>query len=168
MKYLEAYRELHLKKKFRGYSIKPYVADIAHALRDYDAKTLLDYGCGQGFQYTRRNVHKVWGVAPTLYDPAVPRFSKKPQVTFDGVICTDVLEHIPEDELTESLREIFGFANKFVFFSVCTGPSKKTFPNGKNLHVTIHGPDWWLDFIAAVATVPFRIKFHEGEASLET
>ena len=163
MKYLDAYRSLHEKKRFKGYSIKRVVADIAHAVRDYDARTLLDYGCGQGFQYTKRRVHEIWGVMPTLYDPAVTRWSAKPVGEFDGVICTDVLEHVPEDELPGVVDEIFLYARKFVFLSICTAPSKKKFPDGTNLHVTLREPAWWTALIAEHATVPFRIVFHNGE-----
>ena len=63
------------------------------------AKTLLDYGAGQGWQYTEECYHVLWNIMPTLYDPAVAAFHVKPSQRFDGVICTDVLEHIPEAEL---------------------------------------------------------------------
>ena len=34
-----------------------------------------------------------------LYDPGVEEYSIYPKNKHDGVICTDVLEHIPEDDI---------------------------------------------------------------------
>ena len=51
---------------------------------------------------------------PALYDPGVEQFEKMPKGKFDGVYSTDVMEHIPEEELPESLEFIFSKADKFV------------------------------------------------------
>ncbi len=113
-------------------------------MRCHGARSLLDYGCGQGQQYDRYELHKWWGVpCPRLYDPAVPRFAARPQGTYDGVICSDVLEHVPEDELNGVLADCFGVARSFVFFSICCRPARKSLPNGLNCHVTIETPAWW-------------------------
>lgn len=128
---------------FPGKSIRAAVQDIIRLVAEYDAKTLLDYGCGQGDQYAVKKVHKKWGILPTLYDPASKRHRIKPTGQFDGVICTDVLEHIPEDELDDALTEIFGYAKKFVVLSIATGPAHKKFDDGTNLHVTIKPEEWW-------------------------
>jgi 2-polyprenyl-3-methyl-5-hydroxy-6-metoxy-1,4-benzoquinol methylase len=35
-----------------------------------------------------------------LYDPGYPKHSALPKGKYDGVICTDVIEHIDEKDLT--------------------------------------------------------------------
>jgi Methyltransferase domain len=160
MKFLSAYQELHVQKKFKGYAILPYVKDVTRMIEDYNAKTLLDYGCGLGRQYRKKRIHEIWNIMPVLYDPANPNFAEKPKQTFDGVICTDVLEHIPEEELATSLEEIFTYADAFVFFSVSLTPSKKTHPKVGNLHVTLKSKTEWTNYIAKFATVPFRLEVH--------
>ena len=105
---------------------------------------VLDFGCGKGWQYTRQNVHEYWGIPmPTLYDPAIAEFSKLPQGTFDSVICTDVMEHIHQDECDKVLEEIFAYADHSVFFTISCNPAKKSFPDGTNYHVNCKPEEWW-------------------------
>ena len=121
-----------------------YEKPIRKLIARTESKTILDYGCGMGHAYTQQGLHKRWGVAlPTLYDPAYEPYSIKPAGTFDGVICSDVLEHVPEKLVDAVIAELFDYADKFVWASVCCRPAKKLFPNGKNLHVTIQPFAWW-------------------------
>ncbi|HKZ43150.1 MAG TPA: hypothetical protein VJ044_19485, partial [Candidatus Hodarchaeales archaeon] len=57
----------------------------------------------------------------------------------------DVLEHVPEEEIDEVLKEIFEYAQKFVFLSISTKLADKKFPDGENVHVCVKPPDWWLE-----------------------
>jgi hypothetical protein len=145
------YRALHKNPKmFRGGSIKGHLEAIGTLVGRFEAETLLDYGCGKGLQYSGWKFHERWGVAaPTLYDPGVPGIDQKPSGTFDGVICTDVMEHIPEPHVSGALSEIVSYARKFAFLCIFTNPSRKLLPDGRNAHITIHEPDWWLDTICA-------------------
>jgi hypothetical protein len=143
---IHAYVGLHAKGRFPGYSIGPYLSEIAKLVEASGAQTLLDYGCGAGLQYTDKRWHEAWGgIMPTLYDPAVEAFSSKPVGQFDGVICTDVLEHVPVDELARVVTDLVLFSRLWCFVSVCCRPAKanKTLPDGRNAHVTIRPPSWW-------------------------
>ena len=77
------------------------------------------------------------------YDPSYAPFSLLPQGPFDGVICTDVLEHCPEEDLDWIVGELFGYANKFVFASIAGYPAMKTLPSGENAHCTVQPLAWW-------------------------
>lgn len=142
---IPAYRELHAKGKFPGFSVRPYLAQIAELVMSSGAKTLLDYGCGEGKQYSEECWHVLWNIHPVLYDPAVPQFAKKPSGSFDGTICTDVLEHVPEDELDAVIQDLVRFSRLWCFVSVCCRPAKanKNLPDGRNAHVTIKPESWW-------------------------
>lgn len=142
---IPAYRYLHAQGKFPGYSIRPYLGQIAELVMSSGAKTLLDYGCGAGKQYTEECWHVLWGIMPTLYDPAVKEFSNRPVGHFDGVICTDVLEHIPEDEISGVVQDLVQFSRLWCFVSVCCRPAKpnKDIPGVGNAHVTIRPEIWW-------------------------
>ena len=148
---IPAYRELHAKGKFPGYSIRPYLAQITEIVMASGAKTLLDYGSGAGKQYSEECWHVLWNIMPTLYDPAVVEFDRRPVSQFDGVICTDVLEHIPEDELEGVIADLVGYARLWCFISVCCRPAKpnKDLPDGRNAHVTIRPEEWWLEKLSA-------------------
>ena len=130
--------------QFYGLGVVQYAKPIGKMMTRTGAKTVLDYGCGMGHAYTRKKLHKRWGLnPPTLYDPAVLQFSAKPNGTFDGVICSDVLEHVGEELVDAVIAELFAYANKFVWASVCCRPAKKCFPDGRNMHVTIKNFAWW-------------------------
>lgn len=134
MKYLKQYREMHEAGKFNGKSLKKHLKVIQEYLDKLECKTVLDYGCGKA-KYHPEGWNK--------YDPGVKEFDVLPDGKFDAVICTDVLEHVPEEELDETLNTIFSKANKFVYLSISTKPARKTLPNGENAHCTIHDPTWW-------------------------
>ena len=144
------YRRLHAKGKFPGFSIRPYLLPITELVMQSGARTLLDYGSGQGA------VHR--GVFGTFYgafgqycyDPAVKAFDQRRR-QFDGVLCIDVLEHIPEHELDEVIADLVGYARMWAFISVCCRPAKgtKRLLDGANVHVTVKEPGWWLEKLGA-------------------
>jgi hypothetical protein len=141
------YREIHQGKRYRGGStLRKHTADIAKLVREIPTATILDYGCGKGMQYTEDRLHEAWGgILPTLYDPGVPGIDDLPLETFDGVICTGVLEHIPRDELDQAFANLAGYARKWAFISVGCSPAHKRLPNGQNAHVTLQPEVWWLE-----------------------
>ena len=144
MRYLSQYQLLHSKGKFSGKSLKPHLQSIADLIRRTESKHVLDYGCGKAVLH-RKGRTDFWGVEIDLYDPGYEPYSKKPHRWYDGVICTDVLEHVPEEEIDDVLKEIFEYAQKFVFLSISTKPADKKFPDGTNVHVCVKTSDWWLE-----------------------
>ena len=110
--------------------------------------TVLDFGCGKGWQYTRQNVHEYWGIdKPYLYDPYVTKYNKLPGYSnkyFDLVLCVDVMEHVLPDEVDEVLHSIF-FLGNFVYFHIDTKPAIKKFSCGTNFHVSLHESNWWIN-----------------------
>jgi|APSaa5957512493_1039668.scaffolds.fasta_scaffold139508_1 2-polyprenyl-3-methyl-5-hydroxy-6-metoxy-1,4-benzoquinol methylase len=107
---------------------------------------VLDYGCGKGYQYTKEHKNLDFRILDKNiygYDPSVSEYSVLPNRYFDGVISTDVLEHIPEKELDETLHNIFKIATKFVYIAVNCLEAKNTLSDGSNAHCTIKEPAWW-------------------------
>lgn len=104
------------------------------------ANRVLDYGCGQS------NLKNLVSVQEFVrYDPALPEYSKKPSGNFDLVICTDVLEHILEDDLDGLICHINSYSDN-VFYAIAFTPAGK-FPDGTPYHVTLHSPQWWEAFL---------------------
>ena len=101
-------------------------------------------------------MQEYWGVERIVcFDPAYEPFSRAPQGLFDGVICTDVLEHCPEADLPWIIAELFGFARRFVFASIACHPAVKRLPNGENAHCTVRPPPFWAElFISAANSHP--------------
>ena len=131
---------------FRGLSLLKYSRRIYKLLIRTQAQSLLDYGSGKGEAYGEKYaVHRTWGVPrPRLYDPSFDGIGIRPTETFDGVICSDVLEHIPEYELKDAITYMMKHSRMFIWASVCCRPAKKCFADGvTNLHVTIRPILWW-------------------------
>ena len=84
------------------------------------------------------------------------KFSKLPDERSDLVIAVDVMEHIPTQDLEWVVDTIMSYADKAVFFNVACYEALKTFSNGKNVHVTVEKPDWWVDLIKKVWSAKHR------------
>jgi hypothetical protein len=143
---LTGYKDIHKARwgVMTGTSIRRHTTEFTNFCRSYKPKTILDYGCGKGLQYTEHKMHEAAGIPmPTLYDPGVEGLDKKPTGIYDSVICTDVMEHIHQEECDKVLEEIFNYASHSVFFTISCNPAKKHFPNGTNYHVNCKPEEWW-------------------------
>lgn len=152
--YIKMYQTLHARgNMFPGHSVVAHASNVASLIKETSSKTLLDYGCGKGKQYSQLKVHEQWGgILPDLYDPGVGKYSKLPNKTWDGVICTDVMEHVPESAVEEVLTEIIKSSKKFVFFNISTRLASAKLPNGENAHCTVKDHDWWENIVSKVKT----------------
>ena len=102
-------------------------------------KSILDYGCGKG-NLVRSLAEKYPDIKVYGYDPAVEDFSSLPVDKADFVVNTDVLEHIPEDELPETVARIASISQN-VFFHLHHGKAAAVLENGENAHCTIYTRD---------------------------
>lgn len=132
------YRRMHKVNKFAGGSLEMHLPEIRKLIKEHDCKTLLDYGCGGATFHKERLLP-----ATTLYDPYREPYTKEPTGTFDIVICTDVMEHIPIDEVGKTLARLMELTDKVLFLAISTKPAGKKFANGENVHVTVRAPHWW-------------------------
>lgn len=139
---------LHQEGYFQGLSTLSKVREIDRLIKQTGSKSLLDFGCGKGYQYSVHRVHKRWGVMPKLYDPGVLEYSILTPEIFDGIICIDVMEHITESQISDTLDRIFSQATKFVYLFIATIPSHKSLPDGRNCHITVKPKLWWDNEIA--------------------
>lgn len=163
--YKNAYEQLHkAPNMFPGRQTAIAFKYISPILSKYDCKTVIDYGCGKAEQYFKMALHKKWGVRLALYDIGVPEYAIKPTGTYDATLCIDVLEHLEEEAVLETLTELDQYAKKVVIASIATRPAKKTLPDGRNAHLTIKPEDWWVEQITKVAKNPWYVMF-ENEAN---
>lgn len=189
---LEQYRQMHLygethlgippEKTFPGASLPKEAEHIKRWIKQTDARTLLDYGCGKGRQYwplrirdhnesvEYADIKSYWGITDVrCYDPAYSPFSELPAGEFDGVICTDVLEHCPEEDIPWILVELFSYARKFVYANVACFPARKRLPSGANAHCTIKPVGWWEKRVSSAGVskpgtqYEFRFAYPKGD-----
>jgi len=169
------YRQLHVEGErliglrpentFPGLSLPKQAGRIKRLIEITAAQNVLDYGSGKGRQYDLRklrglddrgevheSIQDYWGVDfVQCYDPCYEAFAKLPAGRFHGVICTDVLEHCPEEDIDWIIDELFGYAERFVFANVACYPAKKHLPSGENAHCTIKPPGWWREHLERAA-----------------
>ena len=164
---IESYKRIHSKSDFQDVSANAYngwatlfFADFLKKFIEINkCKTLLDYGSGKGqFYFEERKFNNkiyppmssFWNIEPTLYDPCVHKYEKKPKKKFDIVISIDVLEHIPSQDLAWVIEEIFSFSNDIVFINVACYLAGTILDDGRNAHVTVLSPPKWHDIILKI------------------
>jgi hypothetical protein len=149
--YLEQYKILHRQGNYGSSSEKLY-DDILPLVKEINPYSILDYGCGQS---------KLIDILPcTLryrYDPAILQFASRIIFPIDLVICIDVLEHIPENYILSTLRDIKSY-NEKVIFDIGTQLATHILPNGRNAHCTVKPIEWWIDKLEEVFSKVIFVK----------
>lgn len=150
---LEHYRTIaSLGKQFLGYTGMQYAEQLAGIVGAYDISSILDYGSGGGIVWKTSNplsrIVEERFISVRLYDPAFEGINEYPDGTYDLVICCDVLEHVAEHHLNGVLEDLRRFSTKVLFVTTCSRPAKKTFNDGRNMHLTVKPFEWWARKIA--------------------
>ena len=118
-------------------------AEIVKQLsKKLDAKTILDYGCGQGQFKNALDAFKE-GFQVSEYDPAIKGKDHLPGKA-DLIVCADVLEHIEPDKIDNVLAHIFELMQKGGYFIIALCETKIFLPDGRNAHILLKPVDWWL------------------------
>lgn len=166
---LDASKAFHAKHKtFNGRFLLRYHEEIKQVIDELGCKTLLDYGCGKGRQWSEpmdesgQMLADFFGVEVTKYDPAWPEFAAEPTGKFDIVVCTQVLGSIPVADLGWAIGRLYRFARKAVFVGESLGPVKKNVHNhmkGEMPHEWTH--DQWAAVLRRKGAVKGYLKTHD-------
>tara|TARA_A200000113_G_C8797587_1_gene333000 strand:+ start:384 stop:959 length:576 start_codon:yes stop_codon:yes gene_type:complete len=160
---------------FLGYSLTKWILKIQEIIKTNNCNSLLDFGCGKAFLYKNKfkigdkeftNLSDFWNLKNIyLYDPGLEEYSDYPKGKYDGIICTDVVEHIPEDDVLNFIDELFKLSNKFIFVVIATMPASKYFDDGKNIHLALKDQEEWkkifLEFKKKYPNINQYIYFNE-------
>lgn len=140
----ETYRELNKRLHAdephfgNGATSKTWFGQVEAIANSVKAQSILDYGCGKG---------ALGAALPHLmidgYDPAVPG-RDEPPAPVDLVISLDVLEHVEPEFVDAVLDDLKRCAVKGVFLVISTRPAGKTLADGRNAHLSVHPPEWWV------------------------
>ncbi len=155
---------------FRGRGVFKHAKTIAKLTKGTSSKTLLDFGSGKGEQYSddvfqngkriANSLHEYWNVRNVAcYDPALTYDTSVLEKQYDGVIATNVLDLIPEEDLSWQIDLLFEKANKFIFCNVMDYASKTSLPNGENARVTRKSSIWWRGMFAAANRKKPDVKY---------
>ncbi|MBE7635331.1 class I SAM-dependent methyltransferase [Sneathiella sp. P13V-1] len=172
--------EFSARDTFSGRGIIRHVSSIQKLANVTGAASILDFGSGKGEQYIEDlrtksgdiiadSLHAYWGVgAITCYDPAVNEDQTPLEAQYDGVIATNVLDHLPEEDLPWIVDLLFEKAEKFVYANMSEHPANAYLPNGENARITKKSADWWVQLFSSVATKYPHIRFCLGFARHRT
>jgi SAM-dependent methyltransferase len=132
-----------------------------HVLKHHTFTKGLDVGCGRanGVQYARQQGYDVYGC--DISSAAVKcwkerRVNKYCRVCpadnmpykdneFDFVLCSEVMEHIPEENTVKTLKEIFRVGSDKFFFTIALTPEDIPIAGLVQSHINLHDPYWWVN-----------------------
>tara|TARA_R110000765_G_scaffold8465_2_gene27268 strand:+ start:682 stop:1188 length:507 start_codon:yes stop_codon:yes gene_type:complete len=137
---IEQYKELHSTSVY-GKTSEQDAAMYSKIIKSEGYKSILDFGCGQSMLVKNLRAPKV-----ARYDPAIAELSKIPDGRFDCVICSDVMEHILEEDVPEIFEQIQSKSDDCIF-TIHVGEANLSLPDGRNCHVTVKPFSWWLEQI---------------------
>lgn len=142
-KYREEYITLHEESQSYGASGVAYLNEASIFINYLQAQSVLDFGCGKGTLIDA--LKSLYGASIDLcgYDPYVKGKDLIPNKKYDPILCTDVLEHIPEEEIEGVLDQIKIYGSN-VFFVLDHSKAFTVLPNGENAHCTIKPLEWYL------------------------
>jgi len=124
-----------------------FIKIIDDFCKEHKLKKIVDYGSGQGLT-TKKLLELGYDVIE--YEPGIKekrenfKIINSKNFQSDLLICTDVLEHIPEDELTDFLTDLFSYSSRLII-TICTREARLLLPNGENPHCTVRPGSWWIE-----------------------
>jgi hypothetical protein len=136
-----------------GASGKSHEPEIRPWAKQLGAQSILDYGCGRG---TLKEAMPDYDVRE--FDPGIPGKDMLPTEPADLLVATDVLEHVESDKLNATFCNFRKLARKGLFLTIATKPAKDILPDGRNAHILLRTPDWWLGQLKGAALVPVRTE----------
>lgn len=138
--YQDLNAKLHEERPDYGTSGQKWAPVVQMLMQEYGCASVLDYGCG------KQTLQRALGFPIHQYDPCLPEFCAAPEPA-DLVVCTDVLEHIEPECIDSVLDDLKRLTGKAAFFTVATGPAKKSLPDGRNAHILQRPAKWWLPML---------------------
>lgn len=139
--YLLEQKRLHEIYSY-GNSSLSHVPVVVRILKQYNLKSICDYGAGQ--MNLKKGIdmkgYKNYDYFP--YDPVFPEYG--PPKKADLICCIGVMEHVEEQYVDNVLDEMQKIALKLAYLHIGTTPAKKKLSDGRNAHITVKPERWWL------------------------
>lgn len=95
------------------------------------------------------------------YDPSYPLYNKRPTEGYDIVVCTDVLEHLDDEDAIKLIKEVDSLvlSGGIALYTISIIPSRNSFLDGTNMHINLKSKEEWYSFMRHNTHNEFLIKF---------
>ena len=151
--YKDGNRYVHANQPMWGASAPRWRDDVLACIKDLKTDTILDYGCGKG--HLKLALSK-YGMTCAEYDPGIPGKDAMPEPA-DLVAALDVMEHVEPECLSAVLSHIGLLARKGALLAIALYPSGTVMPDGRNAHLIVEEPEWWLARITNTWRFPMEL-----------
>ena len=120
----------------------------------FGCKTILDAGCGNAqFVDLINDGNFSFSVEGCDLVPVPERdeiyycclWNDDIRKTYDGIFCTDVLEHIPTSKIDTVIKNLADHCSKVAVFGICLQQDNYGKETGEFLHLTVRPVTWWLN-----------------------
>jgi 2-polyprenyl-3-methyl-5-hydroxy-6-metoxy-1,4-benzoquinol methylase len=153
------YDAAYTTAKYIPENAKKVYEDLMASIIKEGYKRVLDVGCGigQGVAMMRNAGIEAYGIdiseriKPFWKEGKIDKFCQVacadkipfPDNHFDLVVCTEVMEHIPEEGIKKVLKEIKRVGSNF-FFTIALAEALHKMPHdGSEPHICVKSPAWW-------------------------
>jgi len=178
--YNEDYFEHGEEKGISGYTNYSYMPtrsyEEASMLKErWKEGRILDYGCAKGYLVHALNQlgFEAYGYDLSTYaiDNCHPQvkeliYNVLDDSKYEYVICKDVMEHIPEDKIVNTLKEIKHVMGEEALFVIPLGDDNKFRIREYEYditHVTKKDEDWWVDKFKEAGFIINNFKYVYGD-----
>lgn len=172
------YYEKGIETKTSGYQDYHWMptrsySEAIEIINNIDFDSVIDYGCGKGFLVWALRQLGANASGEDISDyalanalPQVKDFLSKPStVQADLIICKDILEHIYESDMQETLRFLKNKCRKYVLAVVPLGDNNLFRIREYEIdvtHVTKKDEDWWIDQFRRSGLVIKKFSYSMG------
>lgn len=146
---VELYRQYHEACPFEDFGTATFQGERAAAAYS-DAKTVLDFGCGNGYAVRRmrargadwhgvefsETAYQKYLAEPWFYQGDTTQFADR---QFDMAYSTEVFEHVPEDLVESTVADLCRVTAKYLFLTISLRPSS----DDNRYHCTLKSRGWW-------------------------
>lgn len=145
MENIDYYKQIHNSNAKYGAGSRHFYF-VFSLLVYLKSRTVIDFGCGKGVLADQ--IQQIPHLVCKKYDPAIAGIDEIPEEHFDCLVNTDVLEHIPETELDQTIRHFPRLSDTAIVIPHLRKAAQRL-PNGENAHCTLKTPNEWAEVLSS-------------------
>jgi cyclopropane fatty-acyl-phospholipid synthase-like methyltransferase len=151
----------HLYQK--EYGVSNRFQFVVELIKTFSGKKILDLGCGKGTYSVILEGMGYDVMATDIIDRDLVNFENYYISTdykyrkVESIMCLDVLEHIPEEEVPTMLKAMYESCEQ-AFITISHYKAHNKGPNGEELHLTVKPPLWWERKLIEAGFEPFHYE----------